>query len=157
MVATRQALEDARLTIVSRNADNAERVGVVIGTAVGGIETLLTEFEKFQARGPRRLSPFFLPMMLPDTAPGHVAISCGAKGPNMAIVSACATGSNAIGEAAEMIRRGHADAIISGGSEGGPRFPSSLPASTSWGSYPPATMSRRRPAAPSTPPAMGWP
>jgi len=59
VVATRQALEDARLTI---NADNAERVGVVIGTAVGGIETLLTEFEKFQARGPRRLSPFFLPM-----------------------------------------------------------------------------------------------
>jgi len=114
VVATRQALADARLTI---NADNAERVGVVIGTAVGGIETLLTEFEKLQARGPRRLSPFFLPMMIPDTAPGQVAISCGAKGPNMAIVSACATGSNAIGEAAEMIRRGDADAIISGGSE----------------------------------------
>ena len=114
VVATRQALADARLTI---NADNAERVGVVIGTAVGGIETLLTEFEKLQARGPRRLSPFFLPMMIPDTAPGQVAISCGAKGPNIAIVSACATGSNAIGEAAEMIRRGDADAIISGGSE----------------------------------------
>ena len=114
VVASQQALEDARLTI---NADNAERVGVVIGTAVGGIETLLTEFEKFQARGPRRLSPFFLPMMIPDTAPGQVAISCGAKGPNMAIVSACATGTNAIGEAVEMIRRGHADAIISGGSE----------------------------------------
>ena len=114
VVATRQALEDARLTI---NADNADRIGVVIGTAVGGIETLLTEFEKLQARGPRRLSPFFLPMMIPDTAPGQVAISCGAKGPNMAIVSACATGSNAIGEAAEMIRRGDADAIISGGSE----------------------------------------
>lgn len=114
VVATRQALEDARLTI---NADNAERVGVVIGTAVGGIETLLTEFEKLQARGPRRLSPFFLPMMIADTAPGQVAISCEAKGPNMAIVSACATGANAIGEAAEMIRRGHADAIISGGSE----------------------------------------
>jgi 3-oxoacyl-[acyl-carrier-protein] synthase II len=114
VVATRQALEDAKLTI---SADTAERVGVVIGTAVGGIETLVTEFEKLQARGPRRLSPFFLPMMLADTAPGQVAISCGAKGPNMAIVSACASGSNAIGEAAEMIRRGDADAIISGGSE----------------------------------------
>ena len=113
-VATRQALEDAQLTI---NADNAERVGVIIGSAVGGIETLLTAFEKLQARGPRRLSPFFLPMMLSDTAPGQVAISCGAKGPNMAIVSACATSSNAIGEAAAMIRRGDADAIISGGSE----------------------------------------
>ncbi|GAF89869.1 unnamed protein product [marine sediment metagenome] len=78
VVATRQALEDAKLTI---NADNAERVGVVIGTAVGGIETLSTEFEKLQARGPRRLSPFFLPMMMPDTASGQVAISCGAKGP----------------------------------------------------------------------------
>ena len=114
VVATRQALEDANLTI---NADNAERVGVIIGSAVGGIETLLTAFEKLQARGPRRLSPFFLPMMLSDTAPGQVAISCGAKGPNMAIVSACATSSNAIGEAAAMIRRGDADAIISGGSE----------------------------------------
>ena len=114
VVATRQALEDAKLTI---NADNAERVGVVIGTAVGGIETLLTEFEKLQAGGPRRLSPFFLPMMLADAASGQVAISCGAKGPNIAIVSACASGSNAIGEAAEMIRRGDADAIISGGSE----------------------------------------
>ena len=114
VVATRQALEDAKLTIT---ADNAERVGAVIGTALGGIETLLTQFEKLQARGPRRLSPFFLPMMLADTASGQVAISCGAKGPNMAIVSACATGSNAIGEAAEMIRRGDADAIISGGSE----------------------------------------
>ncbi len=114
VVATRQALEDAKLTI---NADNAERVGVIIGSAVGGIETLLTAFEKLQARGPRRLSPFFLPMMLSDTAPGQVVISCGAKGPNMAIVSACATSSNAIGEAAAMIRRGDADAIISGGSE----------------------------------------
>ena len=114
VVATRQALEDAKLIIT---ADNAERVGAVIGTALGGIETLLTQFEKLQARGPRRLSPFFLPMMLADTASGQVAISCGAKGPNMAIVSACATGSNAIGEAAEMIRRGDADAIISGGSE----------------------------------------
>jgi len=114
IVATQQALEDAKLTI---NADNAERVGVVIGTAVGGLETLLTEVERFQARGPRRLSPFFLPMMIPDTAAGQVAISFGAKGPNMAIVSACATGSNAIGEAAEMIRRGDADVIISGGSE----------------------------------------
>ena len=77
-VATRQALEDAKLTI---NADNAERVGVVIGTAMGGIETLSTEFEKLEARGPRRLSPFFLPMMIPDTASGQVAISCGAKAP----------------------------------------------------------------------------
>jgi len=72
VVATRQALEDAKLTI---NADNAERVGVVIGTAAGGIETLSTEFEKLRARGPRRLSPFFLPMMIPDTASGQVAIS----------------------------------------------------------------------------------
>ena len=153
VVATRQALEDAKLTI---NADNAERVGVVIGTAVGGIETLSTEFEKLQARGPRRLSPFFLPMMMPDTASGQVAFSCGAKGPNMAIVLACATGSNAIGEAAEMIRRGDADAIISGGSEA-PLVPIALAGFNVRGSCPPITTSRRRPAALSTPPAMGWP
>lgn len=95
-------------------------------------------------------------MMMPDTASGQVAISCGAKGPNMAVVSACATGSNAIGEAAEMIRRGDADAIISGRSEA-PLVPIALAGFNVRGSCPPITTSRRRPAALSTPPAMGWP
>jgi 3-oxoacyl-[acyl-carrier-protein] synthase II len=115
MVAAGQALEDSGLIVTD---DNAHRVGAVIGSGVGGISSILDQAEVLRERGPRRVSPFLVPMMLPDTAPGQVAISYGLKGPNFAVISACASGANAIGEAAEVIRRGAADAMLAGGAEG---------------------------------------
>ncbi|MEW5870123.1 MAG: beta-ketoacyl-ACP synthase II [Chloroflexota bacterium] len=109
-----QAVQAARLEIHDGNRD---RVGVVIGTGIGGIGTLFEQLQVFNERGPSRVSPFLVPMMLPDTAAGIVAINLGARGPNMAVVTACASGTNAVGEAAEVIRRGHADVMLAGGSE----------------------------------------
>lgn len=114
VAAARQAVVDARLCIKS---ENAESVGVIVGSAIGGIKTMLDQQKVLEERGPTRLSPFFLQNLIPDTASGQVAIYLGAKGPNMAIVSACATGGHALGEAAETIRRGDADAMIAGGTE----------------------------------------
>ena len=113
-VSTQAALADAQLTITE---DNRDRIGVFIGTGIGGIGTLLAESEVYRTRGPNRVSPFLVPMMLPDAAGGQVAITFGMRGPNLGLISACATGSNAIGEAAEAIRRGAADAMIAGGAE----------------------------------------
>jgi 3-oxoacyl-[acyl-carrier-protein] synthase II len=109
-----QAAEQAHLVITELNRD---RIGVVLGTGIGGMNTLFEQMQVFFQRGPDRVSPFLVPMMLPDTAAGLIAIQLGVRGPNMAIVSACASGTNAIGEAAETIRRGSADAIFTGGSE----------------------------------------
>ncbi len=114
VAAASQALEHARLQVGEGNRD---RIGVMIGSGIGGLGTLFEQMMVFVERGPNRVSPFLVPMMLPDTAPGMVAIHLGVRGPNMAIVAACATGTNALGEAAEVIRRGHADAILAGGSE----------------------------------------
>jgi len=114
LVAAREAVADARIEF---DAVDQHRVGVLIGTGIGGIHTILEQARIMDTRGPRRLSPFFIPMILPDIAAGHIAIVYGLKGPNMAVSSACATGTNAIGEAAEMIRRGSADIMICGGSE----------------------------------------
>jgi beta-ketoacyl-acyl-carrier-protein synthase II len=112
--AARQAVEDARLCI---NASNAETTGAIIGSAIGGIRITVDQQKVFDEKGPNRLSPFFLQNLIPDTASGQVAIELGAKGPNLAIVSACATGGHSIGEAAETIRRGDADVMIAGGTE----------------------------------------
>jgi 3-oxoacyl-[acyl-carrier-protein] synthase II len=109
-----QAIESARLEI---NEANRDRIGVIIGTAIGGMETLFENMQTFIHKGPSRVSPFMVPMMLPDTAAGMVAIHLGVRGPNMAVVTACATGTNAVGEAAESIRRGQADVILAGGAE----------------------------------------
>ena len=114
VAATREALADAHLEI---NDENRERIGVYIGTGIGGISTLLAEVEVFREKGPRRVSPFLVPMMLPDTAGAQVGILFGMRGPNLGINAACATGSNTIGEAAEVIRRGAADVMLAGGSE----------------------------------------
>ena len=114
VAAALQAVQDAGLVIDDGNRD---RIGAVIGTGIGGIGTLFDQVTVFHERGAGRVSPFMVPMMLPDTGPGMVAIQLGLRGPNMAVVTACATGTNAIGEAAEVIRRGQADVILAGGSE----------------------------------------
>src|SRR3989440_1935051 len=110
--AAREAMGDAGL-----NGFDPKRVGVVFGTAIGGVSGLLEQEEIRRERGPDRVSPNFLPNILVDSASGQLAISLGIKGPNYAVVSACATGSHAIGEAAELIKRGDADAILAGGGE----------------------------------------
>jgi 3-oxoacyl-[acyl-carrier-protein] synthase II len=112
--ATRQALADSGLEI---NDTNRDRIGAVFGSGIGGVGTLFSESTSFIDRGPRWVSPHMVPMMLPDTAPGYIAIEFGLRGPNMTIVTACASSANAIGEAAAMIRRGAADVIVAGGAE----------------------------------------
>lgn len=112
--AAQQAIDHAQLEIDDSNRDV---IGVVIGTGIGGIGTLHDQMMIFTTRGPLRVSPFLVPMMLPDTGAGMIAIYLGTRGPNMAIVTACASGTNAIGEATEMVRRGQAKAILAGGSE----------------------------------------
>jgi len=112
--ATLEALAQSGLKIDEANRD---RVGVLIGSGIGGIITLLQEVETLRERGPDRISPFLIPMMISDSAPGMIAIRVGARGPNFSLASACATGTNAVGEAAEIIRRGAADAMIAGAAE----------------------------------------
>jgi 3-oxoacyl-[acyl-carrier-protein] synthase II len=114
IVVSGQALQDAGVSIEKLNND---RAGVIFGTGIGGIGTLIREAETYLERGPRWVSPFMVPMMLPDTAAGQVAIEFGLRGPNMAVVTACASSANAIGEAAEVIRRGAADVMVAGGAE----------------------------------------
>ena len=113
-VATVEALEDAGIDMA---AEDADRVGVLIGSGVGGIITITEQHEIMLNRGPKRVSPFLVPMMLGDMASGQVSMMIGAKGPNFSTVSACATGADSIGEALEMIRRGRADVIVAGGTE----------------------------------------
>jgi 3-oxoacyl-[acyl-carrier-protein] synthase II len=112
--AARQAIADADLKF---EGGDGQKVGVLIGTAIGGAVTMLDNFEVFQASGPRRVSPFMVPMMMPNAASAAIAITYGLHGPNLTVASACATGSHAIGEAGEMIRRGHSEVMICGGSE----------------------------------------
>ena len=114
LAAALQAVDDANLEITD---DNRDRIGALIGTGIGGVSTLLEQAELMRKRDPSRVSPFLIPMMLADTAPGMVAINLGVRGPNMSVVTACATGSNALGEATEIIRRGSADVMIAGGGE----------------------------------------
>lgn len=114
VVAAREALDHAGLTI---GEVNAERIGALIGTAMGGMETLEAGAATLLGEGPARLGPFFVPMFLPNMASGTVAIATGARGPNFAPTSACASSAHAIGEAAAAIRRGDADAMLAGGSE----------------------------------------
>ncbi len=114
LAATQEAVAQAGLAITDENRD---RIGVVVGTGIGGVETLYENTKTFLVRGPGRISPFMVPMMLPDSPAGMIAIQLGVRGPNLAVVTACATGTNAVGEAAEMIRRGQADVVLAGGSE----------------------------------------
>jgi len=127
--AAREALDSAHFAIAASNAD---RVGVILGSAMGGMGAIEEAYATFHARGPSRVSPFFVPMMLADLAAGQVSILLGARGPNWAPVSACATGAHAIGEAAAIIRRGDADAILAGGAEA-PITPASVAGYASMG------------------------
>jgi 3-oxoacyl-[acyl-carrier-protein] synthase II len=113
VISALEAFADAGL---SRNG-LVDEIGVVYGSAAGGLGVLLDQQKTLMERGPRRVSPTFLQHMLPDSASGLIAIALGLRGPNMAVVSACATGSGAVGEAFETIRRGDAEAIVAGGSE----------------------------------------
>ena len=113
-VAAIEALEHANLNMEKEDVD---RVGVLIGSGVGGIITIADQHKILLQKGPKRVSPFLVPMMLGDMASGQVSMMIGAKGPNFSTVSACATGADSIGEALEMIRRGRADVVIAGGTE----------------------------------------
>ncbi|MGH2417762.1 MAG: beta-ketoacyl-ACP synthase II, partial [Candidatus Limnocylindria bacterium] len=120
VAATGEALRHAGLLgengLVNRDVD-ADRFGMVFGTGIGGIGIMLEGHRTLLERGPRRVSPFMLPHMLPDSASGQVAIEFGIRGPNMAVVSACATGGHAVGEAMEAIVRGQADIMLGAGTE----------------------------------------
>ncbi len=114
LAATQQALEDAQFRITDLNA---EQVGVILGTGIGGIRVLEEQQTLYLHKGPDRCSPFMVPMMIANMAAGHVAIHFGAKGPNSCTVTACASGSNAIGDAFRLIQRGEVQVAITGGTE----------------------------------------
>lgn len=114
VVASKMAVEDANLTI---DDDNRNRVGVWIGCGIGGMQTWEDQHRKLLEKGPKRVSPFFVPMMIPDMAAGQVSIQLGAKGINSCSVTACASGASSIGDAFKAVQRGDADAIITGGTE----------------------------------------
>ncbi len=114
IVAAEEAMQHAGLTVTDANR---ERVGIIIGTGIGGIQTILDTYDVMKERGADRVSPFLIPMMISDSAAGVLAIRTGARGPNMALATACATGTNAIGEGANCIRRGAADVMLVGSAE----------------------------------------
>ncbi len=114
MASAMMAMEDAQLPITPQNAD---RVGVVVGAGLGGLTTIESFHKILMEKGPGRISPFFIPALIVNEAPGQISIRFGAKGPNSSVVTACATGNHNIGDAWRMIQRGDADAIIAGGVE----------------------------------------
>ncbi len=114
MGAAHEAMEDSNLQITPENAD---RIGVIVGTGLGGLPTLEKYHQILMEKGPGRISPFFIPMLIANLSSGHIAIRFGAKGPNTCLVTACATGAHCIGDAYRAIQYGDADAIIAGGTE----------------------------------------
>jgi len=114
MASAMMAMEDAQLPITPQNAD---RVGVVVGAGLGGLTTIESFHKVLMEKGPGRISPFFIPALIVNEAPGQISIRFGAKGPNYSVVTACATGNHNIGDAWRMIQQGDADAVIAGGVE----------------------------------------
>jgi len=114
VAAATMAMNDSGLKITEANA---ERTGVFVGSGMGGLHTIEHYHSAFLEKGPRRISPFFIPMLVVNLASGQISIRFGAKGPNSAVATACATGSHAIGDAYKIIQRGDADAMIAGGTE----------------------------------------
>ena len=114
LAAAHIAMKDSGLDM---GKEDSERVGVVVGTGLGGLPTIEKYHSVFLERGPGRITPFFIPMLIANEAPGHIAIQHGIKGPNLCIVTACATGAHSIGEACRIIQYGDADVMVAGGSE----------------------------------------
>ncbi|WP_010302050.1 beta-ketoacyl-ACP synthase II [Kurthia senegalensis] len=114
IAASKMAMDDSKLEITDENAGD---IGVWLGSGIGGMETFENQYRNLLEKGPRRVSPFFVPMMIPDMAAGQVSIFLGAKGINSCTVTACATGTNSIGDAFKVIERGDAVAMITGGAE----------------------------------------
>ena len=114
IAASKMAVDDAKLEI---NESNATRVGVMIGSGIGGLEIIETEIIKMHEKGPRRISPFYIPAVITNMASGNVSIYLGAKGPNKAVVSACAAATHSIGDAFQAILLGKADVMLAGGTE----------------------------------------
>ncbi len=110
----KMAIEDAGLDLES---EDKERIGTYVGTGIGGIETMHSQYEKLFAKGPSRISPFFIPMMIGNMAAGQISIAFGLRGPSSCVVTACATGSNCIGDAFRLIQHGQADVMVAGGTE----------------------------------------
>lgn len=114
LAAAQMALEDSGLEITD---DNSERVGVLVGSGLGGLPAIEKYHQILMERGYKKVTPFFIPMLIINLAPGHISMKFGAKGPNLSSVSACATGTHSIGDAYHMIARGDADAMFAGGTE----------------------------------------
>lgn len=114
LAATSQAIEDAKLKV---NEDNRDRIGVILGSGMGSMEPIIENAQILSERGPLRVSPFFVPMMLPDTPAAAISIIHGMRGPNMSVATACATGNNVIGEATKLIQRGAVEVMVAGGAE----------------------------------------
>jgi len=120
--AAKLAMEDAKINMDELDRD---RVGVYVGSGIGGLGTFEEQHRTLMEKGPKRVSPFFIPMMIANMGSGQVSIALGAKGPNSAAVTACATGTNSIGDAFKIIQRGEADVMFAGGAEA-PIFPTGL-------------------------------
>lgn len=114
MIAAIEAIEQAGLNV---NSKNSEKIGVLVGSGVGGLQTVEREKAVLMEKGPQRVSPFLVPMLITNIASAYIAIKYGFRGPNLSISTACATGTHAIGEAFRMIQRGEADAMVAGGAE----------------------------------------
>jgi len=114
VAASRMAMEDSKLVI---NSSNADRIGVFTGCGLGGLQILEENTKIIEHKGPKRVSPFLIPMLIGNMAPGIISIHLGAKGPNASVATACAAGTHGVGEAYEIVRTGRADAMITGGVE----------------------------------------
>jgi 3-oxoacyl-[acyl-carrier-protein] synthase II len=114
LAASAMAVEDAGLVI---SPENEYRVGVLIGSGMGGLQTIEKGYDTFYSKGPDRMSPFFVPNIIANLAPGRVAIQHGIKGPNLCIVTACSAGTHSVGHGYRLIREGHADTVLAGGTE----------------------------------------
>jgi len=114
VIAAQLAVDDSGLQL---EKENRERIGVIVGSGIGGMDTFEREYRNYFDKGPRKISPFFIPMMIPDIAPGYISIRFGLKGPNYSTISACASSSHAIGSSFRTIQCGDADVMVTGGSE----------------------------------------
>jgi 3-oxoacyl-[acyl-carrier-protein] synthase II len=117
LVAADEAVADAGLDVETLSQDKKDRIGVIVSSGIGGIQTLQAQAVGLHTGGPRRISPFFIPLMIPDIAAGHISIKYGFRGPNYAVVSACATSNNSMSDAFMMIQRGMLDGALCGGAE----------------------------------------